>query len=363
MSNSNLTTIFKTLSATCLLAISSVSQAAITAFSDDFEGYGVAGVPVPENFTPWGGFSDNGGFPGGYVFTPPSSGPQITALGYNGSDNQYLNFYANYDNVNVHDRVNCSPCSPFLQEALSLFRMTSFDGTDTASGDTWVLSFRYREGDIPPAGATQVGAFIRVFDPVWNLLAEATLDTSGSSSWQSGNLAVTLDPAWLNGNIQVGFNNLVGGYEDSGVYYDDATFVNAQANVEIEGRGWSNDKLHPHHNDEAISPYLDDVIPIVVYGSSTSVGDPTNLDTDLIDLATVRFGPGGAAISPSHPPQFDLDVDSDGIDDARFNFLMSDSELACSDSSGTLTGDLTTSENFASLPAFTAACSAQCHAD
>ena len=131
MSNRNLTTRFQVLIAACLLAISSVSQAAITAFTDDFESYGTAGVPSAPDFFPWKGFSDNCGFVGGYAFIPSTSGPGIAALGYNGTDNQYMNFFAQYENAPCHTGLGPNP-----QEAISVFRDMPFDATDTANGDT-----------------------------------------------------------------------------------------------------------------------------------------------------------------------------------------------------------------------------------
>ena len=80
------------------LAFSSASYSALSAYSDDFQGYGDAAF-----FTPWAGFSDNGGFPGGYGFDPSTSGPQITALANDGGGNEYMNFYANYENRPVHE--------------------------------------------------------------------------------------------------------------------------------------------------------------------------------------------------------------------------------------------------------------------
>jgi hypothetical protein len=119
--------------------------------------------------------------------------------------------------------------------------------------------------------------------------------------------------------------------------------------------------LHPHHNDTNVSPYLDDVIPVIVYGASTLVGDPEDLDTDLIDASTVKLGPGLAGISPNHPPKYNIDVDSDGLDDARFRFLMSDSGFTCSDDSGTLTGELSTGATFQGSDDFNSNCNATCH--
>ncbi|MGB5396318.1 MAG: hypothetical protein WBN96_04165 [Gammaproteobacteria bacterium] len=200
---------------TSALAVSSVSHAALSEYGDDFQGYGAAAF-----FTPWNGFSDNGGFPGGYGFAPSTSGPQITALANDGAGNDYLNMYANYDNAPVH-----TGGAPRPQEAISVFIQQSFDGAEAAAGATWTFDFDFREADSPfgPAGDTQVGAFIRVFDAAFNLLADDTLNTAGSTTWQNGQLSMTLNSIWANGGIiQFGFNNLVGNYEASGMYYDNA---------------------------------------------------------------------------------------------------------------------------------------------
>jgi hypothetical protein len=211
------------LAITSAIAFSSASNAAITGFTDDFQGYGTA-----PTFAPWDGFSDNGGFPGGYGFAPSTGGPQISALANDGAGNEYMNFYANYDNGNVHDRVNCNPCSPNTQEAISIFRNFAFDGTDTAAGDTWTFTFDYATNPgFGPAGATEVGAFIRVFDGAYNLLATDTLNTNTTSAeFLNGELSVTLNSAWTGGFFQVGFNNLVGNYDSSGMFYDNACLSN-----------------------------------------------------------------------------------------------------------------------------------------
>ena len=371
MSNSNLLSSIKALSATCLLAISSVSQAAITEFSDDFESYGVAGVPsVPFFNPPWPGFSDNCGFPGGYEFDPSTTGgvnnAQMTALAYNGVDNQYLNFFANYENAPCH-----TGAGPNSQEQIFVFREMVYDGTDTASGDTWVFTFDYREADSPfgPGGATQVAAYIRVFDGASNILFETTLDTSGPTDWETGRLSVTLDPVWVNGVIQVGFYNVVGNYESSGIYYDSVSFANVNDGIKISNAGFGN-VLHPNHDGRDPNPSTpggknpDDVLLVVLYGEQTAAGDPENLNTDNVDIETLRFGQDegrAGGIDPALTQSFNLDLDSDGIEDARFRFRTSDSEIVCSDSSGTLTGELTTGETFAGSDTFTTACPTPCH--
>jgi hypothetical protein len=211
----------KALGASCLLAFSSVSHAAVSSFFDDFEGYGTAGSATSPNFAPWECFSDNGGFPGGYYCGNPSTtGPQITALGYNGVDNQYMNFYANYDNAPVH-----TGGAPNPQEAISVYYNQAIDASN--AGQTWTFTFDYREADDPfaPAGLTEVGAFIRVFDASFNLLYDSTLDTSGSQAWQTGQLQITIDSGATDGFFQIGFNNLVGNYEASGMYYDNVSLT------------------------------------------------------------------------------------------------------------------------------------------
>jgi hypothetical protein len=86
--------------------------------------------------------------------------------------------------------------------------------------------------------------------------------------------------------------------------------------------------------------------------------------TASIDPTTLKFGPGLASHSPNHSPLFNRDEDSDGIDDARFRFLMSDAafdKVTCSDDTGTLTGELTTGETFIGEGTFISKCNAGCH--
>ncbi|WP_413432439.1 PEP-CTERM sorting domain-containing protein [Crateriforma spongiae] len=208
--------------------LSSPAPAAISAFSDDFQSTGAT-------FSPWVVFSDNGGFPGGYfIAEPATNNAQIFQLADDGAGNQYLNFFANYDNAAVHNRSDPGqdPMSPNAQEAISFFVEYQFTAADTASGDTWTFDFDYAFNPAaPPAGDTEVGAFIRVFDPAFNLLGGDTLDTSDATgAFQSAStLSVTLDPTWAEGRIQFGFNNLVGNYDGSGMFYDNVEFRNASA--------------------------------------------------------------------------------------------------------------------------------------
>ncbi|NND54442.1 MAG: family 16 glycosylhydrolase [Gammaproteobacteria bacterium] len=123
-----------------------------------------------------------------------------------------------------------------------------------------------------------------------------------------------------------------------------------------------NSVLHPHHDGSASSPAnLDDVVEVVVFGASTLVGDAEDLDTDLIDVNTLQFGPAGGNVSAGHSQEYNVDVDADGLDDARFRFVISDTGFSCSDSEGTLVGDLTSGQTFEALDTFTSDCNASCH--
>jgi len=209
--------ILQTAGVGALLVMSAgVAQAALATYIDDFQGYGAA-----DSFTPWAGFSDNAGL-GAYGFVPSTTGPQITALADDGAGNSYMNMYANYANGAVHD-------NPPLQEAISVFIEQRFSAAEAAGGATWTFDFDYRDADSPfgPSGATEVGAFIRVFDGFFNLLDSDTLNTAGFTTFQDGQLSITLNPGYVDGGIiQFGFNNLVGSSDGSGMYYDNACWTN-----------------------------------------------------------------------------------------------------------------------------------------
>lgn len=133
------------------------------------------------------------------------------------------------------------------------------------------------------------------------------------------------------------------------------------ADIDIVPASQSN-ILHPHHDGSpsAING-LNDVIPVVVFSSSTTVGDPVDLDATDIAAGTVVFGPNQGAIAPGSTPTYNVDVDSDGLNDAQFEFLTGDSGISCADTDATVAGETTGGAAFTGNDSITADCDAQCH--
>jgi alpha-tubulin suppressor-like RCC1 family protein len=125
-----------------------------------------------------------------------------------------------------------------------------------------------------------------------------------------------------------------------------------------------NSVLHPRHDGSGSNQ--DDVIPVIVHGSSTPVGNLAYLDTNDIDVESLRFGPGMGSMNLSSTGQswFNFDVNGDGLDDALFHFQMSAAafdKVTCSDNTGTLVGELSTGEAFTGIDFFFSDCNASCH--
>ena len=122
--------------------------------------------------------------------------------------------------------------------------------------------------------------------------------------------------------------------------------------------GQAGNVIHTNHNGDNT---INDVIEVGVLGAMMAVGDPVDFNTDDIDAATLGFGPSGGAIDPASTPAYNLDLDSDGIDDAQFEFLTGDSGITCGETSATLTGWTTTGEFFEGTDVIQTECNAACH--
>lgn len=137
-----------------------------------------------------------------------------------------------------------------------------------------------------------------------------------------------------------------------------AGFAPAVADVAIDVPG----TLHPHHDGSPSAVAgLNDVIDVVVFGSSIANGDTEDFVANQINPATLNFGPAEASINPESTPVFDMDVDSDGDNDAQFEFLTGDAGLACVSTEATLTGETNSGEMFQGTGSISTNCDALCH--
>ena len=136
------------------------------------------------------------------------------------------------------------------------------------------------------------------------------------------------------GRIQPGFfvdpNDPV--YIENNVTFD-IDDVEILGTTSLEAQVISPGTLHPKHDGRDPNPntsggmFPDDDVRVAVYGSSTSAGDPVDIDTDDIIAASVRVGRRGGDTSGTSGPgsSYGLNRDGDGLDDAEFRSLMSNS--------------------------------------
>ncbi len=109
--------------------------------------------------------------------------------------------------------------------------------------------------------------------------------------------------------------------------------------------------IHPHHND--------DVVPIALLTTSISDGDVIDFDATQTNPASLRFGINGAQDTDTAASI--ADIDNDGDADARFEFLMGDTGITCTDTTASITGETYMGEPLAGSADIDADCDAGCH--
>lgn len=224
-------------------------------------------------------------------------------------------------------------------------------------------------------------AFIRIPTPANNPGANAIMQWVAPNTWTEIVLAINPgNPYWEQqfggsdyntilsnvGRLQPGIYFGVGiNYTENNVNFDiddvriTGTAIDAVANV--EGVLTKTGPIHPHHDGTVSSPdQINDLIPVTVYGASTAVGDPVNLNANNIVPGSLRFGRNFAPLAPGQTPQF-VDDDNDGLTDVRFRFRTGSTGITCSDTSTTIDGRLTTGQVFVDSDSFNKDCNAVCH--
>jgi hypothetical protein len=237
----------------------------------------------------------------------------------------------------------------------------------------WFRHSSTRAGGLKP--------YVRIPTPANSPAASAILAAIPANTWTEIVIDITpSNPAWDPTFGGSNYNTIMtnvgrlqpGVYFDVGVNYtennvnfdiDDVritgTAIDAVANV--EGVLSKTGPIHPHHDGTVSSPdEINDLIPVTIYGASTTVGDPANLNAANIVPGSVRFARNFAPVAAGQTPQF-VDDDADGLTDARFRFRTGSTGITCSDTSTTIDGRLTTGQVFVDSDSFNKDCNAGCH--
>ncbi len=158
----------------------------------------------------------------------------VTGLGGGAQGNQAMQTNSQYNNANEHTNGNLLETNTFVEQFISADSL----------GDTWTLDFDYIKATNVASSATTI-AFIKVLDAVggsFSTIAFEEFDTTGASdtTWASGQLSLTIDPAWTGQICQFGFTNVCTNNEDSGRIYD---------NIEWQGPPPPPPTMNPYAQD------------------------------------------------------------------------------------------------------------------
>jgi hypothetical protein len=161
-----------------------------------------------------------------FAFPAPNGGPAFsgvaTAQGGPAQGDKQLSVYSDYNNT---DHAN-----PDRRIESFVFRDI---GVITAAdvGKIVQFSFDAKKGDlIAPTTST---AFLKVLDlPTFNQLGISSVNTTNfPTTWSFGTLSLLIDSSWVGDLVQIGFTNTAGGYNPSGMFYD---------NVNVRFRNFKN---------------------------------------------------------------------------------------------------------------------------
>lgn len=230
------------LAATAGMGLASTSYAAVTAYSQDFEGLdqenafalGIVGGDGYQVF--------NSSFLGDSVlysygpFSAPNGGPGFSAIangeGGEAQGSQYLNVYSDYGNIDHEVNI--------VNHVTSVFQEQTIEAGDAG---TYTFSFDAKapfEGGIDTSRVS-ARAFIKTLDPNAGFFVsnDISADTTNVSNveWASFAISITIDDSLVGSLLQFGFETTGGGYADSGVYYDNITF-GEPSEVPVPAAAW-----------------------------------------------------------------------------------------------------------------------------
>jgi len=252
-----------------LLSVSNVSLATVTEFSHDFEGLAHAGsgseTGTELSSLGWlvgaNVYDGSGTFPGSFkfffgLFAAPNGGAAFSAVATGDATNggigvNYLNVYSDYNccdlalptpqgHGNGTDVVNALVVQEFNITADDIGKSVTFT-FDAKRPD--FINDGFGGDDSSAVGSKCSGtciasAFVKTLDPgagfsTTNLLEVDTTAVS-QSAWETHSITLDLTDYALDGQIlQVGFQNLAGNFDNTGVYYDNISLTLSGESVQV----------------------------------------------------------------------------------------------------------------------------------
>jgi hypothetical protein len=214
------------------LALSSIAQADVIPYSQDFEGLSKTdGAALANDGWLVGAnvFDPNGGFIYNYFsFPAPNGGGGFSAIadGSAGPNQgvQYLNVYSDYNNGD-HGNGNYIDALVFKEQTLG--------AGDVGAGKALAFGFDYLKNGavVNGDGDTRTYAFIKVLkqsDLSYAQLGIIEFETTGASTsdWARAFLSLSAtDLSWAGELVQFGFRSYATNYNDSGRFYDNLSFA------------------------------------------------------------------------------------------------------------------------------------------
>lgn len=206
------------LTAALLAAVPAVSHAALSAYTQNFEGL-VQASPTALSGDGWvvfgNVFTPGGTYLYGYgTFPAPNGGSAFCSIdaGQGGTEQgaQQLSVYSDYNNTD-HAAGNIVESNVFREQTI-------------AAGDVgglWTFQFDAKLGNlVPPSTAT---AFIKTLNPAagWATTNYLFVNTTNlPTTWGTFTISIPITADLVGQILQIGFANRATGYISSGVYYD-----------------------------------------------------------------------------------------------------------------------------------------------
>ncbi|MEL7449366.1 MAG: PEP-CTERM sorting domain-containing protein [Pseudomonadota bacterium] len=210
--------------AMAMCSIAPASWAALSGYSQDFEGLdqGNGAALAEDGWNVGANVFDSTGqnfLYNYFTFPAPNGGPAFSAIdaGQGGAAQgaQQLSVYNDYNNADHGNGSGNRIEANVFQEQI----------IDAGDEGTWTFSFDAGPGNLD--GDTTALAFIKVIDPNagFALTDFVTIDTTNVAAWTSFSMSVDIDAGQAGQVLQFGFLNVASNFDSSGVFYDNINFA------------------------------------------------------------------------------------------------------------------------------------------